>query len=304
MNNREVDSDSLIRPVRMGFDWYAATVEDKPHRVIDQIVRDFELADVEPCAPKNGYQSAYRIVRGQSVLANVMYGGASQGTGVHVFASSDAAIAFSGVVRKRWADHQVTRLDVAADFDRGWSYLYELAVSISQAYKLKTSLVGDYLEGVGGRTIYIGSPSSSSRMRVYEKGKQVYRGMSGGNLDWVRAEVMLRPQREGRLAAARFTPMQAFSCSKWLRAFSWQAVGDTDFSSKVGSFYLPSDDDRAYQYMLKQYGPLIKRIADSIGWAAAFERIKADLTEPAGAGRATSEHDTRARARESQFPEQ
>lgn len=279
MNNREVDQGHLVRPSRVAFDWYAATVDDKPKNVIDQMVKDFDLVDVEVCTPKNGYQNAYKVVRGASVLGHVMYGGVSQGTGVHVFASSDAAIGLSGFVRKRYAQHQVTRVDVAADFKSGWDYLYSLAVSVAQAYKLKTSLVGDYLDGVGGRTIYVGSPSSPARMRVYEKGKQVYKGVVGDgvNVEWVRAEVVLRPQKAGRAAAAAFSPMQVFSCSKWLRAFSWQAIGDTDYAGQASGFYSPADDDRAYQYMLRQYGPLIRRIAESIGWAETMEKIKTDL---------------------------
>ena len=47
MNNREVEQTTLVRPSRVAFDWYAATVDAKPKNVIDQMVRDFDLVDVE-----------------------------------------------------------------------------------------------------------------------------------------------------------------------------------------------------------------------------------------------------------------
>ena len=88
-------------------------------------------------------------------------------------------------------DARITRLDLAVDLLHG-EYTVDDAVDwhgiggfSGRGRPPSTSLAGDWLDGVKGRTLYVGNGSNGKVLRVYEKGKQL------GDLtsDWVRFEV-------------------------------------------------------------------------------------------------------------------
>ena len=49
----------------MKFDWYQAGVEASPQVIIDTLASCYELADVLPTKPFNGYERAYMVKRGK-----------------------------------------------------------------------------------------------------------------------------------------------------------------------------------------------------------------------------------------------
>ncbi|BEP55062.1 hypothetical protein GmRootV118_23060 [Variovorax sp. V118] len=86
---------------------------------------------------------------------------------------------------------KITRVDLAVDFLDG-AHTVDEAVDMvdagqftSNGRKPSTSVAGDWLEQVHGRTLYVGKAANGKMLRVYEKGKQL------GDLssDWVRFEV-------------------------------------------------------------------------------------------------------------------
>jgi len=88
---------------------------------------------------------------------------------------------------------KLTRVDLAVDFLAG-EYTVDDAVSMHQRGEFtsagrppSTSVDGDWLDGVHGRTLYVGRSVNGKMLRVYEKGKQL------GDLSspWVRYEVQL-----------------------------------------------------------------------------------------------------------------
>lgn len=88
-------------------------------------------------------------------------------------------------------DARITRLDIAHDDHEGRRSV-DSAVELHRAGGFnaggrspKTSTDGDWLDGRGGRTLYVGNAGHGKRLRIYEKGKQL------GDLDspWVRWEV-------------------------------------------------------------------------------------------------------------------
>lgn len=90
-------------------------------------------------------------------------------------------------------DAKITRLDLAADFLDG-EYSVDDAVRMheeggftSAGRPPSTSVSGDWLDGVRGRTLYVGKATNGKMLRVYEKGIQM------GDLEspWVRFEVQL-----------------------------------------------------------------------------------------------------------------
>jgi phage replication initiation protein len=86
---------------------------------------------------------------------------------------------------------KITRVDLAVDFLDG-AHTVDDAVEMvdagqftSSGRKPSTSVAGDWLEQVHGRTLYVGKAQNGKMLRVYEKGKQL--GDLGS--DWVRFEV-------------------------------------------------------------------------------------------------------------------
>jgi phage replication initiation protein len=87
----------------------------------------------------------------------------------------------------------LTRVDLAVDFLEG-EHTVEEAVMLygmggfQQAGRAPSSrLDGDWINGVNGRTLYVGKATNGKMLRVYEKGRQL------GDLEseWVRFEVQL-----------------------------------------------------------------------------------------------------------------
>lgn len=90
-------------------------------------------------------------------------------------------------------DAKLTRVDLAVDFLHGehcveeaWT-LYEMGGFTLNGRAPSSSLAGDWVNGVEGRTFYVGKAANGKSLRVYEKGKQL------GDLssEWVRFEVQL-----------------------------------------------------------------------------------------------------------------
>jgi len=83
----------------MHFDWYRATIDHSPRYVIDAIQSCYELSDVLPGRPFYGYEKAYDVIRGESRLATIMWGG-NTGTRTLAEASGQHAEVFTGNVRE------------------------------------------------------------------------------------------------------------------------------------------------------------------------------------------------------------
>jgi phage replication initiation protein len=86
---------------------------------------------------------------------------------------------------------KLTRVDLAVDFVDGAHTVDEAVAMVrddqftSCGRRPSTSVAGDWLDEVHGRTLYVGKAANGKMLRVYEKGKQL------GDLssEWVRFEV-------------------------------------------------------------------------------------------------------------------
>lgn len=267
----------------MKFDWYQATIEASPDEVAGLLCRRVgEFAEVRPrSGSTNGYESAYDVAIGPQVYASLFYGGASQGSGVNAFASGADAIWFSRLCRDNWP-HQVTRVDAAEDYDDPGAFdgLYRVCVELAEERNLSPFVIGDYVQKRAGRTLYIGSPKSAVRVRLYEKGKEyLARGVRGASPHWVRIEGSFRPRkRPGRIALAAATPAECFGLAVWTRLLLERLTG-VEYPRIPDVQWTASDDARAYSFMLKQYGPLLGRLCERNGgcWADVGEQLGHDI---------------------------
>ena len=104
-----------------------------------------------------GYKYAYILELGGLNHGLIQYGGDSVGVGVYVSVNGS----HSGRVRdsvQHW-DAKLLRADIALDFD-GAKFFSEIAldlVNLAKEKNLKTATVGDWVQQIGGRTLYIGS---------------------------------------------------------------------------------------------------------------------------------------------------
>lgn len=242
----------------MKFDWYRAGIESSPQVVVDTLAACYELSEVAPTRPLNGYERAYLIKRGETELVRVQWGG-NTGTRVQAEASGDNAPEFSCHLREKFTDHLVIRADVALDYCEpgAWESLYSLSIETADKYRLKTEHRGDYHRAEKGRTFYIGSRQSPAYNRIYEKGIQ-----TGGNPDHVRSEFEFKPKTErARVAYAKATPEQILLASNWSAHFYGVLTGIKGLKlAPAGTVRKLTDDQKAFLHMMKQYGPLLGRI--------------------------------------------
>lgn len=265
------------------FDWYAATIMERPERLLE--VLSERLGGVVSFArPLHGYGEGAAIKSGDRTLATVFYGGAFDWP--HAFASSDETDAFVSVVRDMWPnDHNVTRMDTALDFDNGpgtFDTLLDLCTKLAggervdgderkRASRVGVRNVGDWTFGTGGRTFYLGATSSAVQVRLYEKGIQLRkeaetRGVPRDDVsvNLVRLEVQVRPDGPARRRAARTAPEAAFGYAEWAKELYRRVDGSGVERVHIRERRL-SDHERAMRWLVKQYRSHLMHAADLAG---------------------------------------
>jgi hypothetical protein len=242
------------------FDWYQGTFHDcEPGQIVGFLERAADLADLKPCAAKNGYEQAIEISRMEKTIVRVMWGG---NPGVHVIGTGDSSPWVAEQMRLLGV-HQVTRVDAAEDFISPG--MFDLISSELLKYATKNDIVinqqGDWERGKA-RTLYLGAPSSVTRLVIYEKGYE-----SGGDLNWVRFEARARPKgKQAREAVSRWSPDQIFSASVWLKGALDFIGWNTMQVQSIGTVWKPSDTARARRSLLRQYGAILSNWAEETSW--------------------------------------
>lgn len=275
----------------MHFDWYQATIDDSPRRVVDAVATLGDgLQSAEIMARKYRYKSGFAIYSDvDGIIAHVLYGG--NGDKPHAFSSGVNSQRFSSLVRHVWPDdHVVTRLDVAQDFNDSSAYgrIKKVAKRIAKEHRMRFSSIEDELNKGVGRTQYIGSATSEYRGRLYEKGLEQLAKlelMSKGSFirdneqfivntvtgelvrpeDWVRLELQARPKcKEARLIAAKATPEQVWTFTDWSYCLAKEV-----FSLALERMYMKtrkiSKDEEAIRWMCQQYGAVLSRVCFDLG---------------------------------------
>lgn len=249
----------------MHFDWYQATVNAPHPDIFSAMEKAYPHSDLRPAKPSNGYTYGAELVLGDLPLVRTMWGGVNGDDTTHCVATGRNSEPFAGFIRRDFPDHQVSRADVAIDYHEEGSFkkLAGLLIGYSKGKRLKTATAGDWIKNEGGRTLYLGSRSSTAYLRLYEKGKQL---VETEHPHWTRCELEVKPSsKEGKALLSRMSPMELWGTAGWARDVA-ALLGKSGIPrAQVGTLYTPSDDDRALHFMLKQYGPLIKRIYELVG---------------------------------------
>lgn len=215
----------------------------------------------EQIRPLKNYNEAAAFVRGNDTLFKIHFGGQNSEHGPNVVGSGSAAQPLADVLRARFP-HRVSRLDSCEDYyhPKAYNYLRSLALKIAKEQRVQCrEIVKPLPDSDDGRTLYLGSQTSSVSMRIYEKGKQL--GVEG---DWVRAELQVRPQKDVKHFASMMDSTEVWGLSKWSHAMALQ-LGKSGLQRVQAQVYQQSDHDRAYRFMLKQYRKVLEQMHASHG---------------------------------------
>lgn len=258
------------------WDWYQGTVHGVGvDEVAASLVRCFDLSDLCPSRPRNGYHQGAEVRRGSRVLAKIWWGG---NPGVHVIGTGEDSPAVAGVLHG--LEHRVTRADACEDwveaglFDRLWSGLSAYA----KAAGITINQQGDWVSNKG-RTGYLGARTSSCQLVLYEKGAQM-----GVESPWVRLEVRVYPKGQAGYRVASWAPGEAFGAAAWLvealKCIGWDHLA----TQGVGTVWRPSDAEKAKRHLVKQYKATISSWRDECGgsWESfgqAFEALAKELSD-------------------------
>lgn len=215
-------------------------------------------------------------------FASVMWGG-RQADRIMVEVKGERTPQAVACIRSRW-EHRVTRVDSCADFDSPGAFegLLGPCLQVKKDYRLKGSKLGDWEDfPEDGRTLYIGSPSSPVRARLYEKGKQAeYKHLERPN--WARLEVQARPAKEAKTAFSELTPSQVWGASSWSRDLAARVLQEHVDPHPAGTVYKLSERDRALSWMCKQYGANLVSLANDLGsWECLGKTIGEMIKENA-----------------------
>lgn len=233
---------------------------------------------------------------GRGEWASVMSGG-RQGDRVMLEVKGERTPEVVEALRARFS-HRCTRVDACADFDapRAFERLYRACNQVKKAHKIIGGKVGDWEDfPEKGRTLYLGAKSSTTRLRLYEKGKQPeYEFLDRPN--WARVEVQVRPAKEAKTEYASLTPLEVWGASRWSRDIAAAVLMEHVDPHPAGTTYRRTERDAALHWMMKQYGPHLVSLAEDLGgWdcvGLTLSEILAEQSERRRAARGPGQGDT------------
>jgi hypothetical protein len=153
-------------------------------------------------------------------------------------------------------------VDVCEDYSgQGvFEQLDGLFVDIAVQHGLRLDQAGDWLRE-NGRTRYIGSRSSTTMTRVYEKGWQQYADAKANgtklpedfDITRTRVETQLRPPSKDKHAAAKYSCADVVAYSTWTRDASERLTG-YELAVPLKATKGRSAHDKKMHHLAKQYG--------------------------------------------------
>jgi len=268
----------------MRFDWYQATIPDDPITVVEAVLGHLAPGgEVRQGRGLHGYGQSFTVSRADGDRAALILCGGNNGARPNAQATGAQAHEFASLVRELWPAHKVTRFDAAEDM--AGEGAYETLEAVCRTLARERSLKGRAIvpdDVADGRTYYIGAAASDVRTRLYDKTAEQRRHLPPERHDeipdhWVRIEAQVRPRKEAGFVAATLTPEQAWGCSAWTHELA-RRLFSLDVARVEMQAGRESDHERAYRFMLQQYGPTLRRMLADLGsWDCVGLTIGDDL---------------------------
>jgi hypothetical protein len=278
------------------FDWYQATCKAEVGPLLAVLAGASSEAGVasEPMqrAP-HGYRFGQRLSDSQGLVCQVWWGGCHQLP--HVVSSGESAQSVAEVLRAE-VDHWVSRADACLDFAEpdAFERLQGISLGVAEQFRVKVNTAGDHLLTMQGRTVYLGAPTSHTRLRLYEKADELRAKFRAdpARLATVpdhlaRLECQVRPQTpQAKAEAAVCSPMALMGSARWMRELMRLVSGIGLEPFEAGRGWRQADDERSYAALLAQYGGLLGRICGDLGsWDMVGRQMGQDLADRAQAKR-------------------
>ena len=270
------------------FDWYQATVRAPVDDLLEALGSASEGFTLTHGKGHHGYSHSTVLDGSDGFRATVWHGGSHHYP--HAVVTGEAAQPGAELIRAAFPEHFVTRADAREDFGEAGAFdriLPEL-LEVAKGHRVKVDTRGDHLLTMDGRTVYLGAPSSACRERLYDKAAELRAKFAADPVKLAqvpehlaRLEAQVRPQTQAaKLAFATIEPLAVMGSNAWLREV-WKRVAGLELEPvQVGKPWRQADDERAYAYLLAQYGGLLQRVCRDLGaWDVVGLQIGHDLAE-------------------------
>lgn len=251
------------------FDAYTATTEAvKPGDAISLLVGSGGFGGVTLHQGRGFHQFAERVaIRDNtgSEFGSVHWGG-RHGDRVMIEVKGESTPGAVERLRSGF-EHRCTRVDACADFDapRAFERLYRACRVVKKAHSIIGGKAGDWEDfPEKGRTLYLGAKTSTTRMRLYEKGKQP-EYVHLGRENWARIEVQVRPAKEAKTTYSTLSPEEVWGASRWTRDLAASVLKAHVDPHPAGSTYRKTEDEAAIDWMCRQYGQRLVSMAQDLG---------------------------------------
>lgn len=267
----------------MRFDWYQATVPVGPVELLG--VLQTELApggDVEEGRGRQNYHGSYTVRDAAGERVAVVLAGGPNGH-PNAAASGSATDGFVRLIRERWPNHRVSRLDSAGDVvgEGAYERIEATCREVARARGVSgRAIVPD--DPAAGRTYYLGASSSTVRVRLYDKTAESRSRLPPGRRadvpeHWVRVEAQIRPAKVAKSVFAAVSPDEAWGITQWTSDLAARVFG-AEVERVAQQAARVSDHERAYGWMLAQYSGVLEQLFRDLGsWSAVGVRVGADV---------------------------
>jgi hypothetical protein len=265
-------------------DWYEATIEADLGSLMEALSEAGGEAGSWRSGerrPPHGYGGEQRLEDEYGVVARVWYGGRQEHP--HLLASGERTPAVAAILRRDFGDHRVTRVDSCIDFEGAETFdkLQSVMLGVAERSRVSIDTRGDHLLTKQGRTTYLGGTQSAVRARLYDKAAELRQGLRNDPVrqaevpdHLTRFEAQIRPK--GRVAREKFARVSASDCmgsANWLREVWAGITGEKCDPVQAWQGWRRSDEERAINGLLMQYGRVLRQMAKGCGWAGVGEEL-------------------------------
>ena len=279
------------------FDWYQGTIPRPVDDVLEVLSALAPRLAISHERGMHGYASTTCLGNlDHGTVAKVWHGGTHPYP--HAVVSGEWAQPGAELIRAEFPLHTVSRVDVRDDYieEGAFDAIQALLLRVAKGHRVKVGTAGDHLLTKQGRTTYLGSPKSAVRMRLYDKRAEVMAQLPAvGDARqkaflrltkgepfpdaWTRLEAQIRPAtKEAKAEVAKLSPGQMWGCTPWTKEVVETMTGSELTSVQVARGYRVTDEERAYRFMLSQYGNVLRRMhADSGSWECVGLQLGEDL---------------------------
>ena len=243
----------VVNPTgRYGWDW-SATTHDARETVVHDLLHALGTRVALPGNGLQGWRQSVKAFDGDGhALGSVYFGGRDD---VHLISTSSAADAARravvGLDRAR-TSRVDTRVDTLASFE-DLREVCEAAAGMKARVTYMESRQGGESTG---RTVYVGSPTSAVRVRLYEKWlESPGQYVEGTN----RVEVQLRPPSRAKEMVSAWTPAETFCASQLTRRVADALGSEVAEPGSLEKHRGTPDLEQTLQAMGTQYGKAVDR---------------------------------------------